>query len=153
MVGGRPRGDLVHRELFRHPNWLLAERLLQAVRPGSTTFLPDGIAGLSSRSWSPFPFEDWSPPHVRDALLGRCRPLMPGNLVVVTDASFGAATGPFFVHSDDLPGLIDEHPDRCGSPFLDIDLVIVSPLQGAVLVVHHNGLIATVPGQVVKHPL
>jgi hypothetical protein len=131
----------------RHPNWGLAERVLAEVLPGSRGFGPDGIAGLSPDCWEPFQVDDRDPSEVDDALLRYCDGVLSGDLVVVTDASYAARVGPFFISTDHLPALVANHSRLFDFTFVSTDLVIMAPSLGRVVVVHHNGLITTLHGR------
>jgi len=133
----------------RHPNWWFAERVLAGVLPGSRGFMPSDITGLSPDSWEPFDIERRDSSVIEQALLRYCDGVLSGPLVVVTDASWAAHVGPFFVSTEDLPTLVADHADRYDELFVSTDLVLVAPAVGRVVVVHHNGLIATLHGRVV----
>ena len=45
-----------------------------------------------------------------------------------------------------LPEFASSYPDIFDNVFVDNDVVILSPSTGCVVVVHHNGLIATLRG-------
>lgn len=129
-----------------HPNWRLAESVLSQVIPGATGFDPDQIPGLSPEAWNEFDLEDREPAQVTRALLEYCQPVVAGVLIVVTFDSFRNNVGPFFVSVDHFPEFALSYPDVFDDVLVGGDVVIVSPSTGHVVVVHHNGLIATLSG-------
>lgn len=130
----------------RHPNWTLATAVLSRVIPGATGFTPDQIPGLSADRWRSFPIDDHDPDEVTAAFLEYCRPRLTGLLIIVTDGSFSAGAGPFFVADEQLDEFAAIYPDLIGEPLVAGDTVVVSPTTGRVIVVQHDGWIDTLQG-------
>ncbi|MFG2084993.1 hypothetical protein [Spirillospora sp. NPDC048824] len=132
--------------LFVHPNWRLAERVLEGVNPGSGGFEPDQIVGLSPAAWTEFPTDDRDPRDVAERLVDYCRPVSTGILIVTTMHSFQSNYGPFFVHGTGFSEFVHSYAEVFEDVITAGDVVIISPRAGRMVVVHHNGLIATITG-------
>src|SRR6266487_6999063 len=130
----------------RHPNWRFAEQLLSDVIPGSSGFDPESIPGLTSDSWEGFLIDGRDPSLVTRALLDYCAPIVSGALVIVTFQSFRPHVGPFFVHAGQLQEFVSEYVGIYDDVPVAGDVIVVAPEAGVVVVVHHNGLIATLRG-------
>lgn len=133
-------------EVNRHPNWPLAERLLSTVIPGAAGFDPELIPGLTPDSWEPFVIDDRDPSLVTSQLLEYCAPIVSGPLVIATFRSFRPDVGPFFLHADRLGEFVSEYVEIYDDVPVAGDVIVVAPAIGVVVVVHHNGLIATLRG-------
>jgi hypothetical protein len=130
----------------RHPNWPLAEWLLRQVVPGATALDPDGIPGLAPDSWTEFVIDGRDPSLVTGELVEYCAGVVSGPLVIATLRSFRPDVGPFFVRADRLAEFAADYLAAYDDVPVAGDTVIVSPETAAVVVVHHNGLIATLRG-------
>jgi hypothetical protein len=130
----------------RHPNWRIAERLLADVIPGSTALDPDHIPGLTPDSWAEFVIDGRDPAAVTRELLEYCAPVVSGPLTIATLRSFRPDVGPFFVDADSLSEFVADYAEVYDDVPVAGDVVVVSPETAAVVVVHHNGLIATLHG-------
>lgn len=133
--------------IVRHPNWAFAEELLGQVASGSRGFDVDKIGGLTIDSWAPFPIDDRDPAIVSEELVEYCAPRLAGMLVVVTFLSFRADVGPFFVDARHLGEFSTTYPDAYDDALVAGDTFVLSPTSGRLVVVHHDGLIATVQGR------
>lgn len=131
---------------LRHPNWQLAESILSRVLPGATGFDPDHMPGLHPGMWSDFDIDGRDPSDVTQALLDYCEPTVAGLLIIVTFDSYRIGVGPFFVAEKTLPEFASTYPDIFDDVLVSNDVVIVSPSTGCIVVVHHDGLITTLPG-------
>ncbi len=129
-----------------HPNWDIALRLLKSVRPGSTGYDPDDVAGIVPADWAVFQTEG-PDVTVGEELLGRVASQLSGVVVVVTFASYLRLAGPFFVASSQLFSLISEHAEAFDDPFFSGDVTMVAPKTGTVVLVHHDGLLAVLSGE------
>lgn len=136
----------------QHPEWPAAEALLALVLPGSTGFDPDEIAGLSVDGWEPFDIEERDPDAVEADLAARCLAVLAGDLIVVTDTSYRDDVGPHTVPAGELGGFLAGFAERFGEVPVGGDVVVLGPAAGAAVVVHHNGLIATVRGRSAAPP-
>lgn len=135
----------------RHANWGFAEHILSAVLPGSTSYDPERIAGISVESWLPFDVEHRDADVVERDLLSYCVELK-GPLVVVNGTSFDVDQGPFFIYADLLADFVASFDVSVRDYFVNGSVVIVSPATGIVVIVHEDGFIATVRGRAVLVP-
>ncbi|MFI0349967.1 hypothetical protein ACH34Q_05810 [Actinomadura sp. 9N407] len=120
--------------------------MLSRVIPGATGFDPDKIPGLGVGRWESFEIDDRHPGDVTIAFLEYCLPRVAGPLVIVNDESYAAGTGPFFVAGEDLAEFAATYTETIGSSLVNGDTIVVSPVPGRVIVVHHNGLIDMLQG-------
>jgi hypothetical protein len=72
---------------------------------------------------------------------------------VVTDDSHRQSVGPFFVAAERLASFAWTYRATLDAVLVGGDVVIVSPATGTVIVVHHNGLIATLGGRTQMCPV
>jgi hypothetical protein len=79
-------------------------------------------------------------------LLEYCAPIVSGPLVIATFLSFRPHVGPFFAHTDWPKEFFLEYVDVDDDVPVAGDVILVSPEGDVVVVVHHNGLIATLHG-------
>jgi hypothetical protein len=131
---------------MEHPNWKTARFALAHLLPGSTGFDPDDISGLAPESWKSFDVEGRNPAAAAEALALHCQPVAVGLLIVVTIESYRQNVGPFFVWSDYFGDFVRSYPSTFDDALVGGDIVVLSPATGYVVVVHHNGLIATLKG-------
>jgi hypothetical protein len=125
-----------------HPNWNVAHRLLSSVRPGSTGFELDKVAGVIPGDWEAFPTKGRPDAAIGHDLLVRIGERLSGVVIVVTPASYLQHAGPFFVDAANIRMLIAEHAELFRGPFFGGDVIIVAPGSGTVVLVHRNGLLA-----------
>jgi hypothetical protein len=107
----------------------------------------DQINSLSAQDWTEFQIDDRDPRLVTRDLLGYCAPVVSGMLVIVTLLSFRKDVGPFFVAAERLGEFSSSYPEVYDDAFVAGDLFVVSPATGVLVVVHHNGLVATLRGK------
>jgi hypothetical protein len=129
----------------KHPNWQLAHEVLAEIIPGAASFELDELPGLSPEAWTPFPTDDRDPTEVNRDFIAYCEERVGGLLIVVSFASH--LLGPLFVHHSRLTGFVESYPDLVDDVLVSGDLVLLSPSHGTVIVIHHNGLIATLLGR------
>lgn len=130
----------------RHPNWHLAELVLSRVIPGATGFDPEQIPGLGPGVWTDFDVDDRDPSQVANDLVDYCRPIVAGVILVVTFDSYRKDVGPFFISAEKFPEFASSYPEVFDDVLVGGDVVVVSPMTGSVVVVHHSGLITTLSG-------
>ena len=133
--------------MIRHPNWRFAEDVLARMSIELTTFDVDQITELSADDWTEFQVDDRDPKVVTQDLLAYCAPVVSGMLVIVTFLSFRVDVGPFFVGAERLGEFSLTYPEVYDDAFVAGDLFVLSPATGALVVVHHNGLVATIRGK------
>lgn len=132
--------------MYRHPNWDLAESVLSRVIPGSTGFDPERIRGLAPDKWQVLDIDNRDPLLVVEDLLRYCQPILAGVLILVTLESYKSDTGPFFISSGRFAEFVRGYADFFGDVITAADVVVLSPSMGVVVVVHHDGLVATLDG-------
>jgi hypothetical protein len=127
--------------------WVWREALdsLRAVLPGSTGYLLDQIEGIPSDAWRRFAL-DADDESLGARLVDQVGTALGNDLFVVTDASWRPDIGPFVLPSWHLKGLVRDHVARTGESFFNGDLVILSPDDGALVALHHAGLMALTHG-------
>ena len=125
----------------RHPNWDIALRRLQAVLPAGDDFLPDTIHRAHPVDGHRIDLEGRTDAAIARDLWRLVPKPSGGELIVVTDASWGPdGCGPFFIDAAFLDGLISEHPERVGHVFFDGDVIILELDSNRLTVVHHEGV-------------
>jgi hypothetical protein len=124
----------------------IAYDVLSGIVPGAVGFEPDEIPGLQPDAWQPFPVDDLDPTEVNAAFLRYCESRVRGLLVLVTFTSYRPGIGPFFVLQRQLPNFVETYAKLFDDVVVSGDLVVLSPANGCVTVVHHNGLINTLQG-------
>jgi hypothetical protein len=132
--------------MARHPNWYLAEEVLSQVIPGARGYDPELIPGLTPKSWDDFDIDGRDPAIVAEDLVRYCTPIVSGTLIIVTLQSFRSEAGPFFVNAKRLRVFVSAFMDAYDDVPVAGDTIVVSAATGVVVVVHHNGLIATLRG-------
>ncbi|NOU33036.1 MAG: hypothetical protein HOO96_34475 [Polyangiaceae bacterium] len=66
-----------------------------------------------------------------------------GELVFITEASFGVDVGAFLVDATELPAFLEEH-QRLHEPVFNGDTIIGIPGEGRVLCLHHGDVIIAI---------
>jgi hypothetical protein len=121
-------------------------QVLAAVLPGSTGLLPDQINHCTADPWLPLDLEAGDDVAVGKVLMAALGHNLGHRLLVVSEASWRDDVGPFTVTKGELPTLIMGHADRYQEPFFAGDVIIISPDNGEVVVVHHSGLMTAIHG-------
>jgi hypothetical protein len=130
----------------RHPNWDIAEQLLRAVLPGSSSLSIDGLPELPYEIWQPFDIEVRDDEAVHRDLLSHCDHLI-GPVVIANDASYEADAGPHFVDAGGLAEFVDSFARNLGFAFVSGNMIIAGPATGDVVAVNDEGLIAHLKGR------
>jgi hypothetical protein len=102
---------------------------------------PDEItAKLPSFAWASLP--DWETLDDIDIAdqTGLLQEPMRGDVLIVTEASFGAGGGAFVVEGFNLGAFIDTHLRGYGECFFNGDVIIVALEARAVWLFHHEGV-------------
>ncbi|MFD9105125.1 hypothetical protein ACFVZN_29125 [Streptomyces virginiae] len=132
----------------RHVNWEFAERVLDAVLPGSTAHNPDRMTGIPLGDWRPFDLTQRDADAVEDDFLSYCDDL-EGPLIVVNSTSFYPDQGPYFVEASNLRDFVKTFDTRVRDYFMWTDVLVVSPATGFVIVVQDDGYIVKVRGNAI----
>ncbi|MFJ1568686.1 hypothetical protein [Streptomyces erythrochromogenes] len=132
----------------RHVNWDFAERVLDAVLPGSTAYNPDRMTGIPLDAWRPFDLTERDADAVEDDFLSYCHDL-EGPLIVVNSTSFYPDQGPYFVEASNLRDFVKAFDTRVRDYFMWTDVLVVSPATGLVIVVQDDGYIVKVRGNAI----
>nr|MDT0518176.1 hypothetical protein [Streptomyces sp. DSM 41633] len=132
----------------RHVNWDFAERVLDAVLPGSTAYNPDRMTGIPLDDWRPFDLTERDADAIEDDFLSYCDDL-EGPLIVVNSTSFYPDQGPYFVEASNLRDFVKAFDTRVRDYFMWTDVLVVSPATGFVIVVQDDGCIVKVRGNAV----
>jgi hypothetical protein len=114
--------------------------------PGASGFLLDQLDGIPADAWERFRLDD-DDAVSGAALVERVGTRLGNDLFVVTDASWRPDVGPFVLQAWRLSALVREHGELVGEPFFNNDVVILSPDGGAVIAIHHAGMLAVARGE------
>jgi hypothetical protein len=106
------------------------------VCPTATGFLPYDIPCLESAGAFGISLSGREDADIAADLWSKVPRPAGGVLVVVTDACFSKATGPFFVHEHALDTFMREHADRVDDSFFGGDVVVLSESENRLIVVH-----------------
>ncbi|MFK0259126.1 hypothetical protein [Streptomyces sp. NPDC090445] len=132
----------------RHVNWEFAERVLDAVLPGSTAYNPDKMTGIPLEDWQPFDLEKRDADVIEDDFLSYCEDL-EGPLIVVNSTSFYPDQGPYFVEASHLVDFVKAFDTRVRDYFMWADVIVVSPATGIVVIAQDHGCIVKVRGNAI----
>lgn len=114
--------------------------------PGASGFLLDQLDGVPAAAWGRFRLDD-DDATLGEQLVEQVGTRLGNDLFVVTDASWRPDVGPFVLQAWRLSGLVREHLDLTGESFFHNDVVILSPDGGAVVAIHHAGMLAVARGE------
>jgi len=102
---------------------------------------PDEItAGLPNFAWASLP--NWETLSDLDIAkqTGLLRGPMTGELLIVTEASFGAGCGAFLLDGPNLGAFVVGHLSRYGECFFNGDVIILAPQGKEIWLFHHEGV-------------
>ncbi|MCG8420819.1 MAG: hypothetical protein MJE77_23100 [Proteobacteria bacterium] len=116
------------------------ERTMSLLGSRLTAMTPDALAAaISTVEWAHLP--DWE--ELDDVEIAKTSALdkmgLKGQLLIITEASYGKGNGAFLLDASDLMNFINEHLGKYRECFFNGDVVIVELEGKHVWLFHHEG--------------